>query len=389
MVIDDMRETVKLSHDMNAALHDSKRTKHSVLKEFLLGEMTSGKLRSGEPLLPQRELAESLGVAVGTVRQAIHDLEQDGFIRSIQGKGTFVTSEQERCSHKKQSILALIVTQVREGFYPSLLQGFSDGAESVEHQTLICNSGNKAAKQEHVIRQLVDQQIGGVAMVPIATSSSTPVEHVQRLVQADIPVVFCHRAVGGIAAPCVTWSGKEGGRIAARLLLKMGHRRIAGFFVHRYEMAAAELCGLREVLHEAGTDLPDHRVCYYTRSVPEPEAEPVLREALRAMLSLKDRPTAIFTAFDGDAELLYVLARREGLRIPEDLSLITFGGVWRGGELSKRITCVAVDEYEIGRRAAKFLYNMRMGRDQFDSTQRVMMPLALLPGETVGPSPLE
>ncbi|MEA1950117.1 MAG: hypothetical protein U9N87_01945 [Planctomycetota bacterium] len=61
--------------------------------------------------------------------------------------------------------------------------------------------------------------------------------------------------------------------------------------------------------------------------------------------------------------------------MPEDLSLIYFGGTWRGGALAERITCVAVDEQAVGTKAAKLLEEIRFGNRPSDSDERIAFPL--------------
>ncbi|HLO01534.1 MAG TPA: GntR family transcriptional regulator, partial [Symbiobacteriaceae bacterium] len=60
------------------------------IKQDLLESMESGRLQPGDRLPSERELTEQYGVSRMTVRQAIGHLEQEGFIRREQGKGSFV-----------------------------------------------------------------------------------------------------------------------------------------------------------------------------------------------------------------------------------------------------------------------------------------------------------
>ena len=76
-------------------LHDSQRPrmKYEQLKGHLLTELRMGRLKPGDALPTEVELAEMLCVARNTVRHALSELDRDGFIRRIRGKGTFVSEE--------------------------------------------------------------------------------------------------------------------------------------------------------------------------------------------------------------------------------------------------------------------------------------------------------
>ncbi len=58
--------------------------------EWLIREVSSGRLIEGEKLPPEREMAAELGIAVGTLRKALKDLESKGFVERLQGSGNYI-----------------------------------------------------------------------------------------------------------------------------------------------------------------------------------------------------------------------------------------------------------------------------------------------------------
>ena len=58
--------------------------------EMLIREVSSGRLIDGEKLPPEREVASDLGIAVGTLRKALDDLEAKGFLERVHGSGNYV-----------------------------------------------------------------------------------------------------------------------------------------------------------------------------------------------------------------------------------------------------------------------------------------------------------
>jgi len=59
--------------------------------DWIVHRIESGELQPGARLEGERELAEQVGVAVGTVRRAVEDLRQRGIVVTLPAKGTFVT----------------------------------------------------------------------------------------------------------------------------------------------------------------------------------------------------------------------------------------------------------------------------------------------------------
>jgi GntR family transcriptional regulator, arabinose operon transcriptional repressor len=373
------RSTLVLSRH----LERSKQTKYERLREHFLGEMKAGRLKPGEMLPSEHCLMETMGVARATVRQAMASLEQDGLIRRVQGRGTFVDGDARRKLCRGQDIFALVVPETLEGFYPSLLHGFETAAGELHHQTIICSTDGSVERQADIILQLLDQKIGGVAINP-TSPHPTPAYHVRQLQQQGIPVVFCHRGVEGVNAPLLAIPFHAVGRLAGETLAKQGHRRVAFFFSHPSPAAVAYREGLQEGLQAVVGEVSS-AACIDVKS--QNVNEEAIEAALQTVFCKPDRPTAIFASFDSLAESIYLLLPRLGLRVPEDVALIGFGGAWRERALTRRITSVAIDEIATGRRAVELLHGMRCGDRPIDDHEEFVMELTLSQGETLCPPP--
>ncbi len=68
---------------------------HMQISEMLIREIMAGRLADGARLPPEREMAASLKVAVGTLRRALQDLQEKGLLERIQGSGNYVRAREE------------------------------------------------------------------------------------------------------------------------------------------------------------------------------------------------------------------------------------------------------------------------------------------------------
>ncbi len=222
----------------------------------------------------------------------------------------------------------------------------------------------------------------------------TPPFQIEMLQNHGIPTVFYHRRVAGVSAPLVSIPFMEIGRMAGRELVKLGHRRAAMYYTLPSNTllpspsARDYAIGLREVLQQAGGDLPEEFVLSSDTNtldvgIQEKEAWPKLKE----IFSRPDRPTAIMTSYDTMGEIVYLALQKMGLRVPEDVSLISFGGKQRRGAIVRRLTSVVIDGADIGRRAAQLLQEMCEGRRAIKDNEEVTTPLELSEGQTLGPLP--
>jgi GntR family transcriptional regulator len=71
---------------------------HQQTSEMLIREIAAGRLIDGEKLAPERDMAATLGIAVGTLRKALGDLESKGLLERIQGSGNYIRARPDVAS---------------------------------------------------------------------------------------------------------------------------------------------------------------------------------------------------------------------------------------------------------------------------------------------------
>lgn len=365
-----------------------KSPKFEQIKRRLIADIEAGILAPGVRIESETELMRRHGVARMTVVRSLNEMVSEGYLVRMRGKGTFVRMPQKNGDKGTLAAFALVTPKVREGFYPSLIKTFGDAASRLNHQMLTCNTDNSIERQGNTILQLIDNRVAGVALIP-TTCGTSPIHHVRQLQANKIPVVQLHRGISGVAAPMITMERDEAGRLAGRTLLAAGHRRIAFFATHASLNTDAYAVGLEEVLHEVGGELSPSLVHYGHRPGEgvTPEHEAGLEVALRQMLELPAgrRPTAIFSTFDPDAELIYLTLNKLGVRVPADMSLISVGAAWRHSEITRRLTSVTADEGYAARTAVELLERMCCERGRIGEQVRLTIPLHVYAGETVQP----
>jgi DNA-binding LacI/PurR family transcriptional regulator len=73
-----------------------------------------------------------------------------------------------------------------------------------------------------------------------------------------------------------------------------------------------------------------------------------------------------------------------GVRVPDDISLVSFGGSHRGGVIAGRLTAVVVDETYAGQRAAALFDDIVAGRRPIRDAHTEVMAVSVVDGETLG-----
>ncbi|MFI4874353.1 MAG: GntR family transcriptional regulator [Blastopirellula sp. JB062] len=359
--------------------------KYEQVRDYVVSQIESGAIKSGAALPSEHRLAEALKVARSTIRQALAALEQGGLVHRIHGKGTFVHDEaRQRINNQKgQGLLALVVPETEAAFYPSLQRSFESAAAELHNQVIVCNTNNDIDKQGSAILKLIDLQVSGVAIIPTA-SLPTPAFHIQQLQKHGIPVVCCSRSVAGVQTPLLAIPHDKVGRRAGEAIRQAGHTRVAFFSSGHGAVSTAYDREFRKAMG------PEANVSVFVASCKPTDYERLQaesQEALEEMFRQPHPPTAIFCGFDSLAEWIYLQLLRLGLRVPQDISVVGFGGSFRGGGLASQLASVTVDEIGLGQQAIELLAKMRCGELAFDVAESRELPLSFSGGHTLGRCP--
>lgn len=162
----------------------------------------------------------------------------------------------------------------------------------------------------------------------------------------------------------------EGGRLAARHLAQLGHTRIAHIHGPQIFMSAHERRkGFVEGLREYGLKLAPDMVIEGGYNF-----DSGVHCATNLLLS-RDRPTAIFAGNDEMAMGVYTAARKAGLRVPEDLSVVGFDDTPIVSRIFPAMTSVRSPIRDVGVKAAELL--LATHGKPADTQSDVPAPIAL------------
>ncbi|PRY54048.1 LacI family transcriptional regulator [Glycomyces artemisiae] len=204
------------------------------------------------------------------------------------------------------------------------------------------------------IKEIAAQGAAGLVVV----TAELTAEEMTACEQADLPLVVIDPAnplderVTSLGA--TNWAG---GVQATRHLLDLGHRRI-GFAGGPVQSVPARerLHGYREALESAGIDLDP---ALMGSGKFEESTGAVLTDR---MLDLDDPPTAIFAASDSIAVGVLRSARRHGLAIPDDLSVVGFDDTYNAMWMEPPLTTVKQPLRQMGRVAARTVIDLAAGK---------------------------
>lgn len=329
-----------------------------------------------------RDVARRAGVGVGTVSRVLNDQPKVGpetrarVLAAIQ-ELDYVPSETARhLSLGRTRTIAVVSIHIVIPSVIERIRGIERSLTTAGLDLIIRNVETLERRDQAVRETIRTDRVDGAVFISIAPRD----DELTQIRGSQLPIVLIdahHRNL-----PRVVSDDVEGGRIAARHLLALGHTRI-GFVGDPprpslgVPSSRMRLRGATEVLKERGLKMqPAHLVeGEYSRAGGQQSA--------RRILSDRNPPTAIMAANDTLAFGVLAAAREFGLDVPRDLSVIGYDDI-EAADLVQ-LTTIHQPLEESGTEAVHRLRAILDGTDK--GPMRTLLPVHLVVRDTTGPAP--
>jgi LacI family transcriptional regulator len=251
-------------------------------------------------------------------------------------------------------------------FAGRMISGAMKAADQVGQVLLVVETGGDLAREKRAINTVLDRGVDGIVFAAMTE------REVEIPKFPDTENVMLLNATSERYAHCVLPNEEVGGATAVRLLTDAGHREI-GLVGYDFETAVGgsrslaldrRLGGIRHALDATESQLLGQVGCE--------EWEPAEGyRAARAILRRSARPTALLCLNDRLAFGAYQAAEELGLRIPQDVSIVSFDDDEIAGYLRPGLTTVALPHERMGRLAIARLF-------QHASPQEVLVDMPVV-----------
>lgn len=332
------------------------------LQTWLMEQIEQGILKHGAQIPTEKELGQLTGLARATVRQAVGNLVNMGYLVRKRRLGTFV--QDRGIDTEKRTIIGIMIPDIRSGYAPELARGAEDEAAKHQHSLILCNTDDLYMRAEHHADRLVKASVSGVIFVPTATSHEKNRLIIEKFTKRNIPVVLADRTVPGIEVDHVTTNNFDGAYELTSYLIQRGHRKIAVILSESFSTERERLKGYHAAL--ADHDIP------IDPSIVVSDAGPFIKEhyrkLIRAQLEHREDFTAVFAGHDRIALLFYSVAREMGLSIPDDFSLVGYDDL---PFTTITLTTMHQPIYEMGQESLKLIMS-RVQSERIESREIVL-----------------
>jgi len=213
----------------------------------------------------------------------------------------------------RSRLLGIIVENITNPFFPELIQSFEEVAVAHGYEILVSSSNSNPAILTTCVRRMLERKVEGVAVLTFGEEE--PV--LDQLMHHDVPMVLAEFKLDDPKSSTILLDYTTGIHAAVKHLTELGHRNIAF------------LAGPHK-LHSAITRENDYRTAMQNAGLPinkkwVVECDHTLKGGVAGfaqLQSLASRPTAILCSNDMTAIGVLRAAYHDGLRVPQDLSVV-------------------------------------------------------------------
>lgn len=247
----------------------------------------------------------------------------------------------------KTRTLGIIVSDILNPFYTSVVRGVEDTAVREGYNLILCNSDDVLEKEKQYVNLLLEKRVDGIILTPTCREDHS---HLLRVVSEGLPLVFLDRRIAGLKVDTVLVDHYKGALKAVSFLIAQGYRRIAtiagvaGIFSGDERMR-----GYRDALRDAGLEVEESLVV--RSDFKRDDAYLKTREFLARVSA----PIGLFV--QNNQMMLGVLraVAEKGWRLKDEVGVVCFDDTEWAPFIQPPLTAVAQPTYELGREAARVL----------------------------------
>lgn len=344
--------------------------KYIKIREDIKKEIVSGKIKAGDQLTSENKLCEQYQVSRHTVRKAISELINMGFLTSIHGKGTFCT-ERTRYTGTSNNI-GVITTYISDYIFPHVIKGIDEVLSKNGYSIILKSTGNNQKVEEKCLEDILHKNIDGLIIEPSKSDIlNRNIYLYKKLEEYNIPYVFIQGIYEQLSdKPSVLLDDKYGAYLATKHLLDTGRRHLLGIFKFDDYQGKERHKGYIQALVEAGIPYdPDRVITYHTE---DRKMKPAL--VLKELLAKGTRIEGIVCYNDQIASLIYQELSALQRKVPDDIAVIGYDNSYLSAGNHIPLSSIHHPKDELGRIAANLLLDIIHGKVEKENYHKVILP---------------
>ncbi|HUJ31040.1 MAG TPA: LacI family DNA-binding transcriptional regulator [Candidatus Acidoferrum sp.] len=294
------------------------------------------------------EVAKRAKVSIATVSRTINGIPtvtpqlSRRVWKVIEELGYYPNTQARALVSGRSRTFGLIVSEITNPFFPEIVQGFEDMAVQHNYEVLLTSTVHDPKRMELSVRRMIERRVEGVAIVTFGMEEAL----FDDLKSRNVPLVFIDVGPPLPRVSNIRIDYLHGLRQAVQHLAALRHERIA--FISgplSLKSAVARQRAFSQSMEEIGLALEPKYLIEGNHTMDGGI------EAMRRLLALPRRPTAVICSNDMTAIGAMRESYDQGVHIPQDLSVIGFDDIRLAQFVAPPLTSVKMSQAEIARLA--------------------------------------
>ncbi len=301
------------------------------------------------------DVAREAGVSYGTVSRVINDSpnvkpETRERVKEVINRMGFVGNRNARSLVSGRSnVIGLLIPDLGTAYIGEIIRGIDFELETANYNLMLYTTHRRETKETGYISSLIQSGVDGVILI----LPRNPANYLERLRALKFPYVLVDHQGIDEQGPAVGATNFQGAMDSTEYLISLGHRKIA-FITGSMDLGCAQerLAGYKAALEK-------HSLPVKQEWIIEGDFEQSTGYVgAKVLISLKEKPTAIFASNDMMAFGVMNAVRDMGLKIPGDMSIIGFDDIFQSSQTMPGLTTVQQPLEQMGRKATRMLVEM-------------------------------
>jgi LacI family transcriptional regulator len=328
-----------------------------------------------------KDIAKALGISTSTVSRALRDSHEispetkqlvlDTAEKLNYRPNPIALSLKERRSRS----IGVVVCEIANSFFSQVINGIESIAYDRGYNVIISQTHESYDREVMDLHYLSSRSVDGL-LISVSTETND-MSHLKQLHEKGLPIVFFDRITDEIDTHMVIVDNFRGAYEATEHLIQNGYKKIAAIANSEFLSITHErLAGYREALVANGIKPDDKYVkhCFYGGMIFSE-----IEDAINKLMTLKQKPDAIFATSDKLTTGCLKTLKRRGLKVPDDMALVGFSNSDIAELLNPSLTVVKQPAQEMGQTAIELLLQIiESKRPIKDFEKRVLTPKLIL-----------
>ncbi|WP_208229074.1 ribose operon transcriptional repressor RbsR [Brenneria izadpanahii] len=300
-----------------------------------------------------KDVARLAGVSTSTVSHVINnnrfvsDTVRDRVMAAVEQLNYAPSALARSLKINQTQTIGMLLTASNNPFYAEVVRGVERSCYERGYSLILCNTEGDRDRMSRSLETLLQKRVDGVLLM--CTESHRPLPDMMNR-YPSIPMIVMDWAPFDGGIDVIKDNSLLGGEMATNYLISRGYRKIACIAGPKDKTTAYNrLEGYRQAMQLAGLSIPAGYEIF-----GDFEFETGYR-AMRQLLSLENKPDAVFAGNDAMAVGVYHALYQAGLTIPKDMAVIGYDDIELARYMSPPLTTIHQPKDELGELAVDTL----------------------------------